>query len=171
MADPVKPAGPALPPGAIDQRPPEVPRLEHAYKIAFPHQVRVDEVGPAGIATPAALVNYLGMARVEYLRNLAVPMEGTAAPVQPVVHQLQLDVLGQARFDAQLLIRTRIATLGRSLCRFEYLIEEVEAGRRIVSAATTVICTELASFRPMPWPRVFSERVAIFEGETLQRVQ
>jgi acyl-CoA thioester hydrolase len=143
--------------------------LEGAFKFAHEHRVRYDEVDAQGIVGNATWLNLLQLGRIEYLRRLGVLLEGgTRTPVQAVVRQASLDYLAPARFDDPLVIRVRTALIGTRSARMEYLVDNTETGLRCVAGQTVLVCLEMATFKSMPWPQIWRQRVAAFEGPAVQ---
>jgi acyl-CoA thioester hydrolase len=144
------------------------PVLEAAFKFSHGHRVRYDEVDAQGIVGNATWLNLLQLGRIEYLRYLGILLEGgTRTPVQAVVRQAAIEYLAPARFDDPLSIRVRTAYLGTRSCRVEYLVDNVDTGLRCVAGQTVLVCLEMATFRSMPWPQVWRDRIAEFEGSNL----
>ena len=61
----------------------------------------------------------------------------------------------------------RTAYLGTRSCRIEYIVDNVETRLRCVVGQTVLVCLEMATFRSMPWPQVWRDRLGEFEGENL----
>ena len=142
--------------------------IETAFRFTHGHRVRYDEVDAQGVVGNANWLNLLQLGRIEYLRYLGILLEGgTRIPVQAVVRQAAIEYLAPARFDDPLSIKVRTAYLGTRSSRLEYIVDNVETGLRCVIGQTVLVCLEMATFRSMPWPQVWRERVAQFEGENL----
>ena len=143
-------------------------RLERMFKFGHGHRVRYDEIDAQGVVGSGAWMNLLHTARVEYLRNLGLFMEGgVRTPVQVVVRRATVEFLAPARFDDAVILRVRCARLGNSSASFEYLVDNGDELRLIIGE-TLVACVEMAAFRSSDWPLIFRERVAEYEGENLQ---
>jgi acyl-CoA thioester hydrolase len=149
--------------------PTETPALEALFRFRHGHRVRYEEVDAQGIVGNATWLNLIQLGRIEYLRYLGLMMEGgSRAPVQAVVRRAAVDYLAPARFDDALAIRVRTAQLGNRSARLEYLVDNVDTGLRPVVAETVLVCVELAAMRSMPWPELWRQRIAEFEGENLR---
>ena len=147
----------------------EVPRVERLFKFAAPHRVRYDEIDAQGVVGAAAWVNILQLARVEYLRNLGLlSMEGGSAPVQALVRTCAVEYLASARFDDALLVRVRASYLGHRSCRFEFLVDNIDTAIRHLVGGVTLVCVQVSDRKTIAWPRVWTDRLAELEGETLR---
>ena len=142
--------------------------IDGAFRFSHGHRVRYDEVDAQGVVGNATWLNLLQLGRIEYLRYLGILLEGgSRIPVQAVVRQAAIEYLAPARFDDPLSIKVRTAYLGTRSSRLEYIVDNVETRLRCVVGQTVLVCLEMATFRSMPWPQVWRDRVAEFEGENL----
>ncbi len=161
---------------AAAQTPDEIERLkkeeekrhiERLFKHTYGHRVRYEEIDAQGVVGSASWLNLIQLARIEYLRHLGLLLEGGRTPVQVMVRRASLEYLASARFDDVVILKTRIAYIGNTSARFEYLADSAERVRYVV-AETLVVCVDLANQRSTPWPGVFRERVREFEEDGLQ---
>jgi acyl-CoA thioester hydrolase len=142
--------------------------IDTAFRFSHGHRVRYDEIDAQGVVGNATWLNLLQLGRIEYLRYLGILLEGgSRIPVQAMVRQAAIEYLAPARFDDPLAIKVRTAYLGTRSSRLEYIVDNVETGLRCVVGQTVLVCLEMATFRSMPWPQVWRERVGQFEGENL----
>ena len=142
--------------------------IDAAFRFSHGHRVRYEEVDAQGVVGNATWLNLLQLGRIEYLRYLGILLEGgNRIPVQAVVRQAAIEYLAPARFDDPLSIKVRTAYLGTRSSRLEYIVDNVETRLRCVVGQTVLVCLEMATFRSMPWPQVWRDRVAEFEGENL----
>jgi len=142
--------------------------IEAAFRFTHGHRVRYDEVDAQGIVGNATWLNLLQLGRIEYLRYLGILLEGgMRTPVQAVVRQAAIEYLAPARFDDPLSIKVRTAYMGTRSCRVEYIVDNVDTRLRCVVGQTVLVCFEMATFRSMPWPQVWRDHVADFEGPNL----
>lgn len=144
------------------------PRTDALFRFSHGHRVRYDEVDAQGIVGNASWVNLFQLGRIEYLRYLGLMLEGTRAPVQPVVRRCAIDYLAPARFDDPVAIRVRTAQLGNRSAKLEYVIDNLETGLRPAVGETLIVCVDLASMRSVPWPAAWRERIGEFEGANLE---
>jgi acyl-CoA thioester hydrolase len=144
------------------------PAIDAAFRFSHGHRVRYDEIDAQGVVGNATWLTLLQLGRIEYLRYLGILLEGgTRTPVQAVVRQAAIEYLAPGRFDDPLSIKVRTAYLGMRSCRIEYLVDNVETRLRCVIGQTVLVCLEMATFRSMPWPQVWRDRITEFEGENL----
>ena len=142
--------------------------IEAAFHFTHGHRVRYDEIDAQGIVGNATWLNLLQLGRIEYLRYLGILLEGgTRTPVQAIVRQAAIEYLAPARFDDPLSIKVRTAYMGTRSSRIEYIIDNVDTRLRCVVGQTLLVCLEMATFRSMPWPQIWRDRVSEFEGPNL----
>ena len=142
--------------------------IDAAFRFSHGHRVRYEEIDAQGVVGNATWLTLLQLGRIEYLRYLGILLEGgTRTPVQAVVRQAAIEYLAPARFDDPLSIKVRTAYLGARSCRVEYLVDNVETRLRCVIGQTVLVCLEMATFRSMPWPQIWRDRITEFEGEHL----
>ena len=143
--------------------------LDELFRFSHGHRVRYDEVDAQGVVGNATWLTLLQLGRIEYLRYLGILLEGGRTPVQAVVRQAAIEYLAPARFDDPLSIKVRTAHIGNRSCRLEYMVDNVETRLRCVVGQTVLVCLEMATFRSMPWPQIWRDRIAEFEGENLSQ--
>ena len=142
--------------------------IEAAFRFTHGHRVRYDEIHAQGIVGNATWLNLLQLGRIEYLRHLGILLEGgTRTPVQAVVRQAAIEYLAPARFDDPLSIKVRTAYMGTRSARLEYIVDNSDTKLRCVVGQTVLLCLEMATFRSMPWPQIWRDRVSEFEGPNL----
>jgi acyl-CoA thioester hydrolase len=144
-------------------------RLESAFRFTHGHRIRYDEVDAQGIVGNATWLALLQLGRTEYLRYMGILLEGgSRTPVQAVVRQAAVEYLAPARFDDPIVIRVRTSAISTRSSTVEYIVDNDETGLRCIVGQTVLVCLEMATFRSMPWPQVWRERIADFEGEHLR---
>ena len=84
------------------------------------------------------------------------------------MRQAAIEYLAPARFDDPLVIRVRTAYMGTRSCRVEYIVDNADTRLRCVIGQTVLVCLEMATFRTMPWPQIWRDRIADFEGPGLE---
>jgi acyl-CoA thioester hydrolase len=142
--------------------------IEAAFRFTHGHRVRYDEIDAQGIVGNASWLNLLQLGRIEYLRYLGILLEGgTRTPVQAVVRQAAIEYLAPARFDDPLSIKVRTSYMGTRSARLEYIVDNADTRLRCVVGQTLLVCLEMATFRSMPWPQIWRDRVSEFEGPNL----
>ena len=142
-------------------------RLERSFKFTHGHRVRYDEIDAQGVMGSGSWLNLLHVGRVEYLRNLGLFLEGGGrAPIQLVVRRVGAEFLAPARFDDAIILRLRVAQLGNSSLRFEYLVDS-GAPLRLLVAETLMVCIEVEHQRSIALPLILRERITEYEAENL----
>lgn len=116
-------------------------------------RVRYADTDAMGVVYYANYLAYFEAARVEFLRAMGVSYraleeQGMAAPVVEASCRYR----APARFDDQLVIRTRLAELKRVSFAFEYEIVREPDQVTIAQGRTHHACVNLATLRPVPIP-------------------
>ena len=131
-------------------------------------RVRLPETDAMGIVFHGYFFTYLEVGRMDYLRNL-----GLADGVRPIkgfanlVRHVGCDFVSPARFDDLLVIQVRVAGIGHSSFRFEFLIKHRVDNRTIAHGESVHVAVDDATFRPIRVPDDFRERIRAFEKDGL----
>lgn len=127
-------------------------------------RVRLPETDAMGIVFHGYFFTYLEVGRMDYLRNL-----GLADGVRPIkgfsnlVRHVECDFVSPARFDDLLVIQVRVAEIGNSSFRFEFLIKHRVDNRTVATGESVHVAVDDAHFRPIRVPDDFRERIRAFE--------
>lgn len=107
-------------------------------------------------------------ARVEYLRELGLPMDAEIFVTHDrffIVRNV-CDYYAPALFDEQLTVLTRIMSVGASSVAFEHLALK-EDGTVAARAEHVFVHVDTESERPARVPDALRERIRAFEGDTV----
>lgn len=127
-------------------------------------RVRYAETDAMGVAHHGSYSAWLEMGRVDFLDKLGLPYrEVEARGVGLVVVNLGLRYRRPARFDDELVLATRLASLRSRLVRFEY--ELSRGGEPVASGSTEHVAVMLSEggWRTVPLPAFL--RAALEPGE------
>jgi acyl-CoA thioester hydrolase len=140
-----------------------------AFRLSTELRVRLPETDAMGIVFHGNFFTYLDVGRVDYLRNL-----GLGAGNRPikdfdnVVARAACDFKSPARFEDPLVVKVRIAEIGRSSFRFEFLIEHKQEARAVATGESVHVAIDPATFKAIPVPESFRKVVRAFEGKPLK---
>lgn len=106
--------------------------------------MRYCECDPMGVAHHAAYVAWLEMARTEMLRESGVTYRDMErAGIYLVVTRMEIRYRRPARYDDEVLVRTRVVGGGRARLDHEYEVRSVEASAPVLAeASTTLACVD-----------------------------
>jgi acyl-CoA thioester hydrolase len=128
-------------------------------RFALPVRVYYEDTDAAGVVYYANYLRYLERGRTEWLRALGFDQTDLAAErgIAFAVRGLQIDYLKPARLDDELVVVSRISSLGRAQLVFEQRVER--ATEALVTASVRVACIEVARMKPAPLPETLRARV------------
>ena len=116
-------------------------------------RVRYGETDRMGYVYYGNYAEYFEVARVEALRSLGFPYkrieeEGVMLPV----HELNVRYHQPARYDDELIVRTRITALPSVRVVFHYEVLDAR-GNLLTEASTTLVFVDRATMRPCRAPQ------------------
>ncbi|MCB4820482.1 acyl-CoA thioesterase [Roseicella aerolata] len=133
--------------------------------FAFAHRLRVRwaELDPQRIVFNANYLMYFDVALSEYMRAIGFKYPDGLATYgcDIVAANANLDFRGSARYDDELLIAARVATLGRTSLRFR--MGCFRADTLLVEGRLTYVNVTLGEHQPVPLPEAFIGKVLAFE--------
>ena len=123
-------------------------------------RVRYAETDQMGRAYYGAYFAWLEVGRVELLRGLGATYAGLEADgcLLPVV-EAHARYIAPARYDEEIIVRTRIASAGKSRVGFSSEIVSEADGRRIAEGEVVLACTG-PDGRPRRLPESLRARIA-----------
>ena len=139
-----------------------------AFRFSTEVRVRLPETDAMGIVFHGNFFTYLEVGRVDYLRNLGLGERNR--PIRDfdnVVARAALDFRSPARFDDPLVVRARIAEIGKTSFRFEFLITHKQEARVVAEGESVHVAVDSRTFKPIPVPESFRKVVKAFEGKGL----
>lgn len=122
-------------------------------------RVYYEDTDAAGVVYYANYLRYLERGRTEWLRALGFDQTDLAAErgIGFAVRGLQIDYLKPARLDDELLVVSRVSSLGRAQLVFEQRVER--AAEALVTASVRVACIEVARMKAAPLPETLRAKV------------
>jgi acyl-CoA thioester hydrolase len=146
-----------------DRRPP--------FKFSAFTRVGFSDTDAQGIVYYGRYLPYFDLARVEYLRYLALlKLEtGLEDGHEFVMRASSVEYFAPARFDDLIEIFVRLARIGRTSATFECAAYRAEDDLLMVTANQTLVLVDLDERRAAEIPPAYRERIGAFEGDDLDR--
>ena len=129
---------------------------EEGFRHAVTLRVRFGETDAVGVANNAIYLQYLEVARIEYLRAAGHSYaEVHGGGLDMVVVEAGLRYLRPVRFDDELRIECRISELARASFTFQYRL--LRDGELCATGFTRHACVDTAKMRPVRVPGCLQE--------------
>jgi len=148
------------------------------YHFSTELRTRLPETDAMGVVSHGYFFTYMDVGRMDYLRNLGLadsgassPLPGPARPIRDfnnLVVRAACNYRSPARFDDQLVIHVRIASLGHTSFRFEFRIVHKRENRVVAEGESVHVAIDETTWRPAEVPSAFREIVRAFEGAALE---
>ena len=131
-------------------------------------RVRLNETDAVGVVFHGNYFTYMDVGRVDYLRNLDLMERGR--PIRGfdnvVVHS-ECDFRRPAEYDDPIVIHVRVAEIRRSSFRFEFLFVHKRTNQMLAAGRSTHCAVDREAMTPVPVPELFREKIAAYEGDSL----
>jgi acyl-CoA thioester hydrolase len=122
------------------------------FHFATELKVRFSETDAQGVAHHAAYLDWLEVARVEYLAQIEGGYQGLRDKgIEATTLEAHVRYRAPVRFDDRLVVRTRCGDVRGARFRFDYVIER--DGDTVADGWTTHACVDARSLRPTRMPR------------------
>ena len=124
---------------------------ETRFSFSTKLKVRFSETDAQGVAHHAAYLDWLEVARVEYLARFPGGYQGLRdRGIEATTLEAHVRYLAPARFDDNLVVRARCGDVRGARFRFDYAIER--DGEPIADGWTTHACIDAGTLRPTRMP-------------------
>jgi acyl-CoA thioester hydrolase len=136
------------------------------FRFSTELKVRFSETDAQGVAHHAAYLDWLEVARVEYLGRIEGGYQGLRDKgIEATTLEAHVRYRTPARFDDRLVVHARCGDVRGARFRFDYLIER--DGEPVADGWTTHACVDARTLRPTRMPRWLAGELAKAEsGET-----
>lgn len=145
-----------------------VTRDLNAYGFSTEVRVRLSETDAVGIVFFGSFAAYFDVGRMDYLAHLGLHrLDGPVRDLAPgavVAHQV--DFHNPARYNDTLVIRVRVARLGRTSYTFHFFVSDKRTRNAVATGRLTLVWLD-EGFKPVPLPEAFRKAIRAFEGELL----
>lgn len=132
-------------------------------------RVRLPETDAFGIVFHGYFYTYFDVARMDYLRNLGVidTISPSRGATNTIVHA-SADFRSPARFDDVLVVEATIPRFGTTSFEFRFRVTHKAENRLVAEGRTVHVVLDPATWRPVPVPRDFRDRIEAFERGAAQ---
>jgi acyl-CoA thioester hydrolase len=141
---------------------------EPEFSFSTELKVRFSETDAQGVAHHAAYLDWLEVARVEYLAQIEGGYQGLRDQgIEATTLEAHVRYRAPARFDDELVIRARCGDVRGARFRFDYVIER--DGEPVADGWTTHACVDARTMRPTRLPEKLKadlERVEAASAES-----
>jgi acyl-CoA thioester hydrolase len=120
------------------------------YAFATRTRVGFSDTDAQGIVYYGRYNPYFDLARVEYLRSLGFLHRDVGGEF--VMRANDVEYFAPARFDDELEIHIRVATLGRTSMTYEFAAYKTPEETLLVTAHQTLVFIDRETRRPVPIP-------------------
>lgn len=143
----------------------EPTRDRNAYRFRTEVRVRLSETDAVGIVFFGSYSTYMDVGRMDYLENLGLTRHGGAVRdlIPGAVVSSSAQFHAPARYNDVLEIGVRLAHMGSSSYRFEFLITNKRSAKTVATGQLTLVWLG-DDFTAMPIPRDFRDTVDAFES-------
>jgi acyl-CoA thioester hydrolase len=129
------------------------------FRFSTELKVRFSETDAQGVAHHAAYLDWLEVARVEYLARFPGGYQGLRdRGIEATTLEAHVRYRAPARFDDVLVIRARCGDVRGARFRFDYVIER--AGEPIADGWTSHACVDARTLRPTRMPGWLKEELS-----------
>jgi acyl-CoA thioester hydrolase len=131
---------------------------EPQFKFSTELKVRFSETDAQGVAHHAAYLDWLEVARVEYLARIEGGYQGLRdGGIEATTLEAHVRYRAPVRFDDELVIHARCGDVRGARFRFDYVIER--DGEPVADGWTTHACVDASTLRPTRMPRWLVEEL------------
>lgn len=132
------------------------------FKLAVDAQVRFADTDALGHVNNAVYLNYLEIARVEYLQNVLGRKDVKDFGV--ILARAEVDYKSPAFHHETLVVGCRVESLGGSSINMAYRVEDKKTGRLVALAKTVLVAYDYSLGRPVRIPQDAREKMEVFDG-------
>lgn len=132
------------------------------FKLVVDAQVRFADTDGLGHINNAIYLNYLEIARVDYLQNVLGRKDVKDFGV--ILARAEVDYKSPAFHHETLRVGCKVESLGGSSINMAYRIEDKKTGRLVALAKTVLVAYDYALGRPVRIPQDAREKMEVFDG-------
>jgi acyl-CoA thioester hydrolase len=134
------------------------------YRFSSRMRVGFDETDAQAVVYYGRYFPYCDRARVEYQRHLRL-LHTLPQGQEFVMRRTQCEYEAPARFDDELEVFVRTASIGRTSWRMEYAVHHCESGELLARAEQVMVLIDRAARRPTPVPDEWRLPIQAFEAD------
>ncbi len=134
------------------------------YRFLSRMRVGFDETDAQAVVYYGRYFPYCDRARVEYQRHLGL-LHTLPQGQEFVMRRTQCEYEAPARFDDELEVFVRTASIGRTSWRMEYAVHHCESGELLARAEQVMVLIDRARRQPTPVPDEWRLPIQAFEAD------
>ena len=134
------------------------------YRFSSRMRVGFDETDAQAVVYYGRYFPYCDRARVEYQRHLGL-LHTLPQGQEFVMRRTQCEYEAPARFDDELEVFVRSASIGRTSWRMEYAVHHCESGELLARAEQVMVLIDRAARQPTPVPDEWRLPIQAFEAD------
>ena len=138
-------------------------RARPPFRFSVRLRVGFDETDAQAVVYYGRYFPYFDRARVEYQRHLGL-LHSLPPGFEFVMRHVSCEYEAPARFDDEIEVFMRTASIGRSSLHTEFAVHLCETGDLLARAEQVMVLIDRAARTPEPVPAHIREAVAAFEG-------
>lgn len=135
------------------------------FKLVSDAQVRFADTDALGHVNNAVYLNYLEIARVDYLQKVLGRVDVKEFGV--ILARVEIDYKSPAFHHETLRVGCRVQELGGSSIVMDYRVEDKKTGRLVAVAKTVLVTYDYALGRPVRIPQEARDKMEAYEGKGL----
>lgn len=132
------------------------------FRLASDAQVRFADTDALGHVNNAVYLNYLEIARVDYLQQVLGRKDVKDFGV--ILARVEIDYKSPAFHHETLRVGCRVESLGGSSINMAYRLEDKKTGRLVALAKTVLVAYDYSLGRPVRIPQDAREKMEVFDG-------
>lgn len=132
------------------------------FRTTVDVQVRFADTDGLGHVNNAVYLEYLELARVEWLKRVLGAVQTRQFGV--ILARAEIDYKSPAFHHEQLVCGVKATELGGASLTMEYRIEEKKSGRLVALAKTVLVSFDYAANQVKRWPDEVREKVEAYDG-------
>ena len=132
------------------------------FKTAVDVQVRFADTDGLGHVNNAVYLEYLELARVEWLKRVLGAVETKEFGV--ILARVEIDYKSPAFHHETLVCGVKVVELGGASMHMDYRLEDKKTGRLVALAKTVLVGYDYLENRPKRWPDEVREKVEAYDG-------
>lgn len=132
------------------------------FKLVCDAQVRFADTDALGHVNNAVYLNYLEIARVEYLQAVLGRLDVKDFGV--ILARAEVDYKSPAFHHETLRVGCKVDSLGGSSINMSYRVEDKKTGRLVALAKTVLVAYDYALGRPVRIPPEARDKMEAYDG-------
>jgi acyl-CoA thioester hydrolase len=129
-------------------------------EFCWPVRVYYEDTDGGGVVYHANYLKFMERARTEWLRSLGFEQTElrTRDGILFVVHGMQMQFRKPARFNDELVVKSSLLKVGRSLLQFRQVI--MYGAECMTEATVDVVCIDAERFKPVSIPAFIKQKIS-----------